>query len=63
MAKKEEQLVDESKNPKGEKVVYSDRVDIKATKGAKHLTPGKEYSLHPVAAKKLVDKGFAEYVK
>ena len=61
MAKTQE--VDESKNPKGEKITFSDRVDIKAIKGAKHLVVGSTYSLHPIAAKKLVEKGYAEYIK
>lgn len=58
-----EKTADESKNPKGEKIVYADRVKVKATKNAKHLLPGKEYNLHPVNAKKLIEKGYVEPVK
>lgn len=61
MAKVEEskQVVDESKNPKGTKIVFTDRIEIKATKAAKHLIAGDVYSVHPILGDKLIKKGYA----
>lgn len=44
------------------KIVYADRVNIKA-KNARHMKDGEVYSVHPVIAKKLIRKGVAEKVK
>ncbi|MDR1090497.1 MAG: hypothetical protein LBL79_05410 [Prevotella sp.] len=53
-------VVDESKNPAGKKIIYSDRVNIKAVSGAKYLKPGTVYSVHPELAKKLIARKVAE---
>lgn len=46
-------------NPKGEIIKFAERMKVKATKKAKHLIADQEYSLHPIAAKKLIEKGAA----
>lgn len=46
-------------NPKGEIIKFAERMRVKATKKAKHLIVDQEYSLHPIAARKLIEKGSA----
>ncbi len=58
-----ENKVDESKNPEGKRIKFSDRVKVKATAKAVHMEVGKVYELHPILAEKLVKKGSATYVK
>lgn len=45
------------------KIVFSDRMKVKATKKARNMKEGEVYSLHPVNAEKLIKKGVAEKVK
>lgn len=48
---------------KGKPIKTTDRVLIVGTSKAKTLAPGREYSVHPELAGRLVKKGEAEYPK
>jgi UDP-3-O-[3-hydroxymyristoyl] glucosamine N-acyltransferase len=48
---------------KEQAIKITDRVTIKGAAVAKNLTAGREYSVHPELAKRLVAKKEAEYVK
>jgi hypothetical protein len=60
MAKEEE--TKETKG-KGKPINLAARVTIIGSAKAKVYKPGKEYSVHPETAKRLVEKGEAEYLK
>ncbi|GEM_PF-6201504 len=64
MSRVKEQTVDESKNPKGQKISFLDRVTVKMTKKNPFaIDESREHKLHPIHAKKLIEKGFAVEVK
>jgi|GEM_PF-6598355 len=44
-------------------VNLTDKVSVRGVKGAKHLTGGKVYEVHPLLAKRLIANKQAEAVK
>lgn len=48
---------------KDEKVMEREPVKVVATEAAQYMKPGAEYTLHRVAADKLIAKGVAQLVK